>query len=432
MAYFDALTGLPNRAQLRIQLEQALETARQQNRPLAVLHLEVERFREINEVLGYREGDELLQAIAQRLASAAGPAAVVARVGEKEFAILLARADAERAKQLAQRIVLAMSDPVELAGLMLDARASIGIALFPGHGSDPEVLMRRASIAHYDARARGAGCSVYSGGRDSDQSRRLALVGDLQRAIENNELLLYCQPKVHIASRALCGAEALVRWNHARHGMINPGEFIKLAENAGLITPLTYWVLDAALRQGRTLREQGLGVPLAVNLSARDLRDPRLIDRITGSLATWGAEPDWVQFELTESAIMDDPAGALDALRRLKELEVELFIDDFGTGYSSLAYLQKLPVDDIKMDQSFVSTMAASEDSAAIVRATIDLAHDLKLKVVAEGVETQAVWDRLAVLGCDVAQGYCISAPLPAEQLKEWQERSPWRAAAGA
>jgi diguanylate cyclase len=430
MAYFDALTGLPNRVQLRLQLEQAIEEARQKNRALALLYVEGGRFREINEVLGYREGDLLLQQVAARLVAAAGPAISVARVGEDEFAVLLA-GGAEQAKQLAQKIQVVMHEPVELAGVMLDVRTSIGITLYPGHGTTADILMRRASVALYQAKRSGAGYAVYSGVADTDNARRLALMGDLRQAIENDELVLYYQPKIHIASRSLCGAEALVRWNHPRHGMVNPGEFIKLAESAGLITPLTYWVLDAALQQGYALRQRGLKLPLAVNLSARDLHDPRLLDRISGSFATWGASPDSIQFELTESAVMEDPAGSLKILGRLKRLDVELFIDDFGTGYSSLAYLQKLPIDDIKVDQAFVSTMVTNKDSAVIVRSTIDLAHDLDLKVVAEGVENQAVWDRLAGLGCDVAQGYCISAPIPAEQLGDWEARSPWRGSAG-
>lgn len=432
MAYYDALTGLPNRVQLRERLEQAIGAAKQHNRSLALLRMEVGHFREINETLGYREGDLLLQEIGLRLIGAVGAAGLVARVGEDEFAVLLPKGNAEDAIQLAQKILVTLYQPVEISGLMLDARASIGIALFPGHGGDPDALIRRANVALLQANQAGSGYAVYTGTLDHESTRRLALMGDLRRAIDHNELQLYCQPKVHMLSRGVRGAEALVRWQHPQLGMINPGEFIKLAENAGLITPLTYWVLDAALRQSYAWRETGYRRPLAVNLSARDLCDPKLLDRINGSLATWGAEPDWIQFELTESALMEDPARALTMLGRLKDLGVKLFIDDFGTGYSSLAYLQKLPVDTIKIDQSFVGNMTKSEDSAVIVRSTIDLAHNLNLEVVAEGVENQDTWDRLAFLGCDVAQGYCISAPIPADQLKDWEARSPWREGSGA
>ena len=212
-----------------------------------------------------------------------------------------------------------------------------------------------------------------------------------------------------------------MRWQHPRLGTVSPGEFIKLAESTGLITPLTYWMLDAALRQSYAWHEQGLQQPLSVNLSARDLRDPKLLERIGGSLATWGAQPGWIEFELTESALMADPAGALETLTRLKRLDVSLTIDDYGTGYSSLSYLQRLPVDAIKIDQSFVIDMIANKDSAAIVRSTIELAHNLDLTVIAEGVEDQGTFERLAALGCDMAQGYCIGRPIPADQFGAWQ-----------
>ncbi len=319
-----------------------------------------------------------------------------------------------------------MYEPVELSGLMLDARASVGIAMFPGHGAEPDVLIRRASLALYQAKRSGRGWAVYAGVLENGGTRRLALMGDLRGAVENNELRLVCQPKVAMASREVCGAEALVRWQHPTQGVINPGEFIKLAESTGVITPLTYWVLDAALAQSYGWREAGFEKPLAVNLSARDLVDPRLLDRIHGSFTTWGAKPEWIQFELTESALMEDPTAALLTLRRLKDFGVELCIDDFGTGYSSLSYLQKLPVDIIKIDQSFVANMVSSSDSAVIVHSTIELAHNLKLKTVAEGVENDETWARLAQLGCDMAQGYYIHEPIAADQFKDWATQSRW------
>jgi EAL domain-containing protein (putative c-di-GMP-specific phosphodiesterase class I) len=262
--------------------------------------------------------------------------------------------------------------------------------------------------------------AMYTGGQEQQNTKRLELMSDLRRAIEQNELLLYCQPKVSIASRLVCGAEALVRWQHPLHGMISTGEFIKVAEQAGLITPLTNWVLESAFRQSYAWHESGLDRALAINLSAHDLRDLKLIDRIQGLFSTWGIGPELIQFELTESALMEDPDCALETLARLKHLDVKLFIDDFGTGYSSLSYLQKLPVDSIKIDQSFVAPMAASADSATIVCSTIELGHNLGLEVVAEGVESQAVLDRLSALECDVVQGYFISMPIPVEQFKNW------------
>ena len=348
-------------------------------------------------------------------------------MGEDQFAVLMPNSDAEQATRFAAKILLALYEPVDLSGLMLDPRASIGISLFPGHGTDPDALIRRAHVGLHQAKRTGSGYAIYTGGLDKDSTPRLALMGDLRSAIDNNELLLYCQPKVDIRSGGICGAEALVRWRHPEKGMINPGEFIALAESTGLITPLTFWMLGAAVSQSYAWREEGLDAPLAVNLSAHDLRDPKLLDRIKGSFATWGAQPDWIQFELTESALMQDPAGSLATLGRLKDLGVELFIDDFGTGYSSLAYLQKLPVDAIKVDQSFVGDMIRNNDSAVIVHSTIDLAHSLELEVVGEGVENRELWERLVSLHCDVAQGYYVSAPIPADELGKWAEQSPWR-----
>jgi diguanylate cyclase len=311
-------------------------------------------------------------------------------------------------------------DPVEISGVMVDVRASIGIALFPGHGTDPEALLRRAKAAMIHARPAVGGYAIYRGGQEEINTRRLALMADLRRAIEKNELFLHFQPKVDIASGLLCGAEALVRWQHPRHGMISTIEFVKLAEQSGLITPLTNWVLDAAFSQSYIWHAAGMDLALSVNLSAYDLRDPKLIDRIRGLFSTWGIRPELMQFELTESAMMEDPAGSLETLHRLKKLDTELLIDDFGTGYSSLSYLQKLPVDFVKIDQSFVTPMMISGESAVIVRSAIELSHNLELGVVAEGVESQATMDRLAELGCDVAQGYLISEPMAAGDFPEW------------
>ncbi|MGH8806800.1 MAG: putative bifunctional diguanylate cyclase/phosphodiesterase [Noviherbaspirillum sp.] len=421
LAYYDPLTGLPNRTLLLDRLDAAMQAARQGHHALALLHLEVGRFHEINKVLGYRSGDQLLQELAQRLVRAVAENETLARVGEAEFALLLPSGGAEYAIRIAQQLTAILHDPVEVSGLMVDASVSIGIALFPGHATEPEALLRRANAAMRQARPGRGGYAMYTGGQEEKNTRRLALMGDLRRAIEQNELLLYYQPKVDIASRRLCGAEALVRWPHPAHGMISTTEFIRLAEQAGLITPLTNWVLESTFSQCYAWHEAGMDRPLSVNLSAHDLRDPRLIDHIRGLFSTWGVQPELIQFELTESALMEDPASALETLNDLKRFDTKLFIDDFGTGYSSLSYLQKLPVDSVKIDQSFVAPMTTSDDSAVIVRSTIELGHNLDLEVVAEGVDSQAVWDRLATLGCDVAQGFLVSAPMPADQFEAWE-----------
>ena len=422
-AYYDPLTGLPNRTLLLEQLEAQMQAAVQQHRALALLHLEVGRLHEINKVLGYRAGDELLLELARRLALAVQPNETLARVGEAEFAIVLQHGCADFAVQAAQRLVLTLREPVGVASLMLDAGMSIGIALFPDHAANAEMLIRCANAAMHQANPTYGGYAMYRCGQEAEYTRRLALMGDLHRAVRNNELRLYCQPKVDIASRRLCGAEALVRWQHPRHGMISTAEFIPLAEQAGTITPLTHWMLDAAFSQSYAWHEAGLDQALAVNLSVHDLYGPGLVDRIRGLFSTWGISPGMIQFELTEGALMADPVAALETLTRLKQLDVELFVDDFGTGYSGLSYLQKLPVDGVKIDQSFVMPMLSSSDSEVIVHSTIELGHNLSLKVVAEGVETQAIWKRLAALHCDVAQGYLISMPMPAETFEIWNSR---------
>jgi diguanylate cyclase (GGDEF)-like protein len=426
LAFHDGITGLPNRTRLREELERAIRDARRQGRPLGLLVLKVEQFQEITDSLGYREGEHLLHELAGRLAPLVHDEARLARGGEDEFVVLLPGAGASHATDAAQRLIAALHEPIELSGLMVSARVNVGIALSPGHGSDPDALLRRASVAACEARRSASGYAVYVGGLDQDCTRRLALMGELRQAIAHNGLQLYCQPKVCFGSGRVCGAEALVRWPHPEIGMVATSEFVPLAEQAGLISSLTHWVLEAAFAQAYAWHEAGVREPLAVNLSAHDLRDPSLLERVKGLFATWGARPDWIQFELTESALMVDPAGALETLGRLKQLGVELYIDDFGTGYSSLSYLQKLPVDAIKIDQSFVGSMIDSEDSSIIVRSTIELGHNLDLRVVAEGVETERIWDGLARLGCDTAQGYFVSRPMPAERFREWESASRW------
>lgn len=425
LAYYDPLTELPNRTLMLEHLQDAIQTAKYHHHALAVLHLNVIRLRGINQILGYRSGDQLLQQLAQRLMQTLKESEFLARVGEGEFALLLPRGGADCAIQAAQRLANALHDSMEVAGLMVDPRVSIGIALYPGHATEADTLLRRANAATNDVCPARGGYALYTGGQEQECTRRIALMGDFRQAIEQNELLLYCQPKVDIASQRVCGAEALVRWQHPVHGMLSTIEFIKLAENAGLITPLTYWMLDAVFSQSYAWHEMGIAQALSVNLSAHDLYDPMLVDRIQGLFSTWNVDPELIQFELTESTLMEEPSVALETLTKLKNLGTRLFIDDFGTGYSSLSYLQKLPVDSIKIDQSFVMPMAANNDSAVIVRSTIELGHNLDLEVVAEGVNSQAVWDLLATLECDVAQGYWVSMPMPAEQFSSWE--SEWR-----
>ena len=421
MAEEDALTGLPNRWRLRMRLVAEIDAAKARSGPLALLVLGLNHFPEVNETLGYQQGDLMLCEVAARIRRVVQDASGVARVGESEFAILLPHADAAAASRAAQRLLTELLEPVPLGEIMLDVSGSIGIAVFPGHGAEADALIRRANVAMHQARQQGHGHALYTGGRDRECARRLALIGDLHRAIDAGQMRLYCQPKARLANGELCGVEALVRWEHPQRGTLWPNEFIGLAEHSGLISPLTDWVMQAAFRQSYVWRQDGLSVPVAVNLSARDLRDPKLIERVRNHFATWGADAGDIQFELTESALMQDPQGSLECLHRLKDLGSALFIDDFGTGYSSLAYLQKLPVDAIKIDKSFVQDMLSNNDSDVIVRSTIDLAHDLDLEVVAEGVEDRAGWEHLSAQGCDVAQGYVISEPIRVEAFAAWR-----------
>jgi diguanylate cyclase (GGDEF)-like protein len=430
MAFRDPLTGLPNRAAMRTRIGAAIAAAHERHRALAVLSIHVGHFDEISDTLGHEAGDRLLREVARRVADVAPVTEDrLARIGEDELTLLLPSADAEQATQVARRVAEALYRPVEIDGVQVDARSAIGIALYPGHGDDPDELMRRAKVAMYRARSRG-GYALYSGPLDDERRQRLALIGDLRRAIEADELLLYCQPKAEVATCRLCGAEGLMRWQHPQQGMISPTIFVGLAENAGLITPLTHWVLETAFRERHRWHESDFEQPLAINLSARDLHDPGLVDRVRGLVSTWGTAPGSMQFELTESALMEEPQAVIETLERLRDLGIELMVDDYGTGYSSLRYLQQMPVTGIKIDQSFVRRMLTDADSAAIVRSTIELCHALKMRAIAEGVEDEPVWRALSLLGCDAVQGYYVGRPLPVGEFKAWASASRWASAA--
>lgn len=421
-AYHDPLTDLPNRTWLRQHLEELIADTQKQRGAVALFHFNIERFREINEALGYRQGDALLQLVGARLRELPGDAGAVARLGADEFAIVLPATDAEGAARFSENVLGALAQPFDLSGFSVVLQTNVGIALYPGHGADAGLLMRRAETAIREAKKSGTGFAFPAQDSEQGTMRRLELTRDLRRAIESDQLVLYCQPKIHVSSGALCGAEMLARWNHPKFGAVSPGEFIGIAERTGLIKPLTYWVVKDAARNLRDFEEKGLAVPLAVNLSARNLRDPRLIERITGLCVTWNVAPARLQLELTEGAVMEDHEKAREVLVKLHDLGFGLHIDDFGTGYSSLAYLQSLPVDAVKVDQSFVRGMLTDEGSRTIVRSTIDLAHNLGFKAIAEGVEDQATLSLLADMGCDMAQGFYIARPMAMRDFYEWQD----------
>jgi predicted signal transduction protein with EAL and GGDEF domain len=366
----------------------------------------------------------LLCEVGERLGTVVGPQASVARLGGDEFGIVL-RAVPERAalERVAQDIGDALERPFTISGTRLDVGASVGSALFPEHGTDADTLIQRADIAMYAAKKAHADHVVYSSGHDQHSPERLALVGELREAVASGGLVLHYQPKIVLESGQVDGVEALVRWPHPERGLLAPDEFIPLAERTGLIRPLTTLVIEQALAQCRAWHAAGWPLVVAVNLSARSLQDSHLPDDVARLLADAGVEARWLQLELTESMVMEDRARAVEVLDRLHAMGVGLSVDDFGTGYSSLAYLKRLPVGEIKIDKSFILHMAVDGNDALIARSTVDLGHNLGLKVVAEGVETPAAWAQLAAMGCDIAQGYLISRPLPAEDLSRWLVR---------
>jgi len=429
LSRFDALTGLPNETHFTEVLTAAIEAGKRLKQPFAVLQADIERLSEINDFLGFHHGDQLLLAFGSRLRAAAPAGALVARLRGDEFAILLPNSQAKEAIDMVTLLEDMLVQPFSIADIPLDVTAAIGVALFPEHGSSTHDLFRHMDIAMHEAKKQGRRHVVFDQARyqERDQTHRLMIAGELRRAIEGGDLLLYLQPKVEFATGRVCGAEGLVRWKHAERGLIPPGEFIGLAEHTGLIKPLTEWVIEAALRLIKGWEPQGFALPIAVNLSARNLRDESLLEKIRQLRAIWGVADGLLELEITESAVMEDAQFALRVLNSLREDGIALYIDDFGTGYSSLSYLQKLPVEYIKIDQSFVRDMSISKDSSLIVRSTIDLVHDLGRKTVAEGIETLDHWNRLAALGCDVAQGYFIARPMPAEDFPRWvaQFRAP-------
>ncbi len=417
LAFWDPLTGLPNREQFSQRLHEQLA----EGQPFAVLMLDLDRFKHVNDVLGHAFGDKLLCSVAQRLGQISpSERGMLARLGGDEFVLLLERADARAAQALAQRILTDFEQPLHIEDQTVDIGAGIGIALSPAHGQEVSLLMSRAELAMYSAKRRQCGSMTYEASLDAGSQESLSLLTELRRAVENDELRLFLQPKVDLKSGAVISAEALVRWEHPQRGLVPPMEFIPFAEQTGFIRQLTAWVLAESAHALKLAQGHGFDLRISVNLSTRDLLDQDLPTKIDQLLAGYSVTPQGLCLEITESAIMDDPQRALQTLERLSEMGFKLSIDDFGTGYSSLAYLKRLPVNELKIDKSFVMAMERDLDDARIVRSTIELAHNLGLTVVAEGVETGKAWKLLAELGCDEGQGYFISRPMPTPRFFEW------------
>ncbi len=419
-ATHDALTGLPNRSLYYERVEAAIGQS-EESGPFAIMIIDLDRFKDVNDTLGHHAGDSLLGQIGARIRDVLREMDVVARLGGDEFAVLVPRVpDEMTALRVAERIREALETPFSIAGLSLEVDASIGIALFPDHGVGADDLIRHADVAMYMAKEAHSDYELYAPERDQHSLSRLTLLGELRGALDEDQLVLHYQPKAEIRTGRVLAAEALARWVHPRLGLLPPDTFIPLAERTGMMRPLTLFVLSSALQQCRSWHALGHEIGVAVNLSARNLLDLRFPDEVQRLLTTWHVAPEWLQLEITESAVMVDPPRAMTVLSRLAEMGVGVSLDDFGTGYSSLVYLKRLPVNEVKIDKSFITHMTDEENDAVIVESTIDLARSLGLRVVAEGVETREVWERLRDLGCDLAQGYFLARPMPAADLTHW------------
>jgi diguanylate cyclase (GGDEF)-like protein len=416
----DPLTGLPNRTIAFVALQQAIETASVANSAISVLVLDLNRFKAINDSFGHPVGDRVLCEMAQRMRALVKQRDTVVRLDGDEFLLVLEGVDSDLALRIASRLAQGLAEPIVLEELHLAIDVSVGIACYPADGAEPEVLMRRADIAMYSAKQSGVSAALYRSGDDERRLRSLALLHDLREAIANDGLHLVYQPKLNLRRPGEVGAEALLRWRHPQLGPLGPDEFIPIAERSGNIALLTRWVLEQVIAQlGRWL-QQGLPLTLSVNIAAADLLEEGLPQQIVDSLARHGVPPQCLCLELTESSMMQEMAASLAMLARLQQIGLRLAIDDFGTGYSSLSQLKKMPVDELKIDKSFVLQLDTSEDDAVIVRSTIDLGHTMGLEVVAEGVENTASRALLAQFGCDFIQGYLISKPLPAIEFEQW------------
>lgn len=420
LAYRDALTDLPNRTLFGDRLGVALEAARRGKRPLSVLLMDLDRFKQINDTLGHQTGDQVLRLAGQRLRATLRGSDTIARLGGDEFCVLLADAPGEEAERVAAKVLRALEEPILLDEHSIDVRASIGIAAYPADGEDADTLMRRADSAMYAAKRGHLGSARFDPAQESGQRSQLSLLSELRRAMERDELHLAFQPKVDARTGAVAGAEALVRWQHRERGAVPPMEFIPFAEKTGFIKPITRWVIDAAARQCGAWLARGVPIRVAVNISAQDLLDAGTPDAIVGALERHRVPARMFGLEITESGVMEDPGVAVGALARLRALGIDIAIDDFGTGYSSLAYVKRLDVSELKIDRSFIRNIVSDPKDRAIVLSTIELGHNLGLKVVAEGVEDEASLEVLGRLGCDTVQGYVHSRPLPAREFADW------------
>jgi diguanylate cyclase len=429
-ALYDALTDLPNRMYLNDRLKEALHANGAAAKPFGLALIDLDRFKEVNDTLGHHVGDVLLKKVADRIARALRETDVAARLGGDEFAVMLPFATESEAIEAVRRLLTVLSRPYVVDGRTLEITGSVGLAFYPEHGTDPAILLRHADVAMYIAKRDHRGYAVYDAAQDRHSAMRLTLEAEMRKGIAHGHFELHYQPQVEVATGRIAQVEALLRWPHPTLGLLPPDQFIPIAEESGMIVPLTQWVLEEAMRQMQTWDEAGMPLGVAVNMSVRSLQDPMLPETISARLKRYATDPNRLTLEVTESVIMTQREQTQEVLARLSALGVGLSIDDFGTGYSSLGYLQQLPVTELKIDKSFVVNMNGTPSKdAEIVRLICNLGHQLGLRVVAEGVETAETWDALVELGCDVIQGYYVARAMPAGELEQWLRVASWHAA---
>jgi len=419
-ALHDSLTCLPNRTLLFDRLEQGILSSKNEQYPLSLIVIDLDNFKTINDTLGHHYGDLLLKQVGSRLSELVRETDTVARLGGDEFALFLPMTSQEQTIEMANKIISTIEQPFLIDDHNLSICLSQGLVFYPDHGENVETLMKRADIAMYTAKRSDRAYSIYSSELDTHTIEQLNLIGELRDALDNDKLMLYYQPQVDMKTKEVIGVEALLRWVHPLQGFIPPDQFIPMAEQNGLMKKLTMWVLEKALLQSKNWVDDGLNLHLSVNLSASNLQDLDLCENVKALLNKYIIDPQTLTLEITESFIMSNPTRAMETLKKLSSLGVKLSIDDFGTGYSSLAYLKMLPVNEIKVDKSFVIDMIEDNNDEMIVRTVINLAHNLGLRVVAEGIECEEVWNKLASWGCDTAQGYYLRAPASVESFNSW------------
>jgi len=426
LALHDELTELPNRALMEERLDYGLMVANRQQEPLAVLLMDLVRFKEINDSLGHFYGDYVLQEVAHRMQGLVRNSDTLARVGSDEFALILPATTLSQAVMISQKISEAVEEPFMIEGHNINVGISIGIAMYPEHGIDCESLILYADVAMYDAKRNGVIYAIFNPGQDRITFNRLVMIGELRKALQGNQMFLDYQPQVSLKEKGVVGVEALLRWYHPEKGIIGPDDFIPLAEQAGLIKNLTTLVLDKALEQCALWKQDGLHIPIAVNLSIKNLHDINFPNEVKKMLEKWGIDPHLFVLEITESCIIVDQERVIRVVKELENIGVKLSIDDFGTGYSSISYLKRFPAREIKIDKSFIIDMLSNEENAIIVKSTIDMAHNIGCKVVAEGVEDEETLNVLVGLGCDFIQGFHVCRPLSPSQITDWFRSSSW------